>query len=453
MNRAAIARILIIAATALVAMNIISSAAFDHAGGFRIIGKLRMSPSFADLRHLTANAGCDQSIDEIDKGQAKGCDVYGRPGLGYPPLIFHLAREIGVRKEDTGVLGLTIGASFVGIVASQYWRSFTKCGIPGLMIGLGALLGMPTILGLERMNIDIAIFVLLYLLGVTLDWRNKQADPTLPGSIFWAGLVSFASVVISASKIYPGVGLLIWIAAAGWQNIKARYMFYGLLSGTVVGTYIGMKWLLSGGQTPSPGVGLITHSIWLRLGDSPLSKQEALAAIVIFAVTIISSFHFLKEFGRQEPKEGSLDNGFKLSIFAQTAFVSWLACYLTGTSFDYRMVLLIPAMAESYQNMWSYRTAVCKRDEGFWAKYGLELLGATYFCAVLTPLLYFWLDTQIYIVSGTSDYAAQVITNIKSLSFYACRISDIAGIPWIAGTLLAYFAIAIVKRHRLDWSN
>ncbi len=69
-------------------MNVLASATFSEAGGFGVIGKIRMSPFFADLRHLTANAGCDESLEEIDKGVMAGCDVFGRPGLGYPPLIF-----------------------------------------------------------------------------------------------------------------------------------------------------------------------------------------------------------------------------------------------------------------------------------------------------------------------------------------------------------------------------
>ena len=100
----------------------------------------------------------------------------------------------------------------------------------GMLIGIWALLGMPTILGLERMNIDIAIFVLLFLVSGFLEWTNKKMAIAFPYTLFISSLVACVCMFLSASKIYPGVGLLIWIAAAGRKRLRSEYILYGVLS-------------------------------------------------------------------------------------------------------------------------------------------------------------------------------------------------------------------------------
>ena len=441
MNTTVIKRTIIVAAVMVVALNVLLSASFDEAGGFGIIGKIRMSPSFADLRHLTANAGCDEGLEEIDKGLKDGCDVFGRPGLGYPPLIFHLARGSGINEEYTGGIGLTIGLSFIGILGGKYWTSFTRHGIPGMMIGIGALLGMPTILGLERMNIDIGIFVLFFLLSTGLEWSNKKMAITFPYSVVLASFVAFACMILSASKIYPGIGLLIWIASVGRKRVRSRCILYGLIGGTLVGTFIGMRWLLLGGKTPAPGVGVITHSIWLRLGDSPLSHTEAIVAVSVFLVTVISSVIYTKR-SNSLVNSGSRGScaGFFLSIFAQMSFISWLACYLTGTNYDYRMVLLIPAVTELCERSWKVLKISGKR-KALLPKRCPECLAIAYFITVISPLAYFWLDSLQSRLYSYSFYISDIITSTKSLFFYVCRMSDLVMIPWMAGILMVYWSI------------
>jgi len=129
-----------------------------HAFGM-LSEKNRMVPAFADLRAITALAGCKADLNLVIKGLSAGCDPYGRTGgLGYPPLIFELARAIGVNGSWTGPTAMACGVALMAIVLDDARRARCSLSLKAMIAG-ALLLSFAAQLAIERMNIDVIIFI------------------------------------------------------------------------------------------------------------------------------------------------------------------------------------------------------------------------------------------------------------------------------------------------------
>lgn len=126
-----------------------------------------MSPPFADLRVITH--GADSVARGLDPLISNPGDPWGRP-LNYP-RIWQSLYSVGVNKSHTVLLGLGIILSFLaGVVmilpnASNMTASLVFC----------ALASPAVLLGIERANIDLFIFLLhclLSWLGSHSPWRT-----------------------------------------------------------------------------------------------------------------------------------------------------------------------------------------------------------------------------------------------------------------------------------------
>lgn len=277
-----------------VSSNLLSSIRVEQAGGFRLLGSLGMSPSFADLRHMTTLSGCSEGILEIDSGSSMGCDHWGRRGLGYPPMIFFLARAIGLNESHTAGLALVVGCSFLVIVTARYWRVFAYHRWLGSLLCIAAFIGMPTQLGLERMNIDLAIFsVMLLLTSLIVITRGRgpvRPDLRVARSI----LVGLLSLILSGAKIYPGIGLILWLLYYGDRKEVLRLEAVSCFVGATGGLTIGLVWLFNGSRAAAPGIGLITHGLYLGHSQSPLSTTEIGLALATFCGALGTGFNWFR---------------------------------------------------------------------------------------------------------------------------------------------------------------
>lgn len=412
--------------------NLLSSVSGSEAGErFGLLGSLRMYPAFADLRHLTTLSGCSDAILEIDRGTAMGCDHWGRRGLGYPPMIFFITRAVGVTESATELIALVVGLSFLVILVRSYWGVFINQGCLGMWMCLAIFLGMPTQLGLERMNLDLAIFSLMFLLCRATDQPTGENTLGSGRNLAKSVMLALVSFIISGTKIYPGVGILLWLRYNRGRRkvpkLEATSCFVGAVSGLV----IGIVWLLNGSRTAAPGIGLITHGLYLGHGQSPLSIAEVVVALTIFVITLVIGISL---YCAQYSKEcRSL-----LSPFATLTSLTWISCFIVGPSFDYRLILLVPSVCEL--SVYGYRRCRTHQTGSIEASYVHFLCKSApivYIVVCLSPIVYFANEhyTKASLV-GTQGFASIAGLASKYVAFYVTRAGDLLGLPYICASLV-----------------
>ena len=441
-HRLAGAAILLLALV-YISTNLLSSVRDDGIGGFEVLRSLRMSPAFADLRHLTTLSGCSDAILDIDRGTAVGCDHWGRKGLGYPPLIFFITRALGVAERQTEFIALVVGCSFLMIVVGRYWRVFIDQGWCGMWLCIAILKGMPVQLGLERMNLDLAIFSLMYLLCRIMTSPPSGGSSAPVRKLAESTLVVLVSFIISGTKIYPGVGLLLWLIYNKDRRIVSRLNTLSCGFGAIGGLFIGIAWLVTGSRTAAPGIGLISHGLYLGHGESPLSIAEVALALTTFVMTLVIGKSL---YGAQHSKEcRSL-----LSPFAVLTSLTWISCFIVGPSFDYRLILLVPSICElsayGYRRYRKHRIASI--DAGY-IRFICKSAPIVYIVLCLSPIVYFanehYTKASIVDSQGVASIAGLAF---KYMAFYATRAGDLVGLPYVCASLIIVLLVGSINFER-----
>lgn len=414
-----------------ISSNLLTSVGGEDKGSFGVLGGLVMSPSFADLRHMTTLSGCSEGILEIDSGSSLGCDHWGRRGLGYPPMIFFLARAIGVSEFHTEGLALVIAWSFLVIITARYWRVFTRKGWLGILVCIAVYMGLPTQLGLERMNIDLAVFSVMFLLTSLIVKTGGRCEARLMLRVAILILVGLLSLIISGAKIYPGIGLILWLLYNGGRKELLRLEAVSSFVGATGGLTIGLVWLLNGSRAAAPGIGLITHGLYLGHGQSPLSMTEIGLALATFFAALGYGFNWYRK----------QDTRYVLRLFspfASLTFLSWAACFIVGPSFDYRLILLVPSICELYAYSFSNdgkASIVVVSNKYF--RLTSKLVTVGYIATTMSPLIYFTNEssTKDLVISSPGIWNVSSLI-LKYIGFYSTRMGDIFGLPFICATLL-----------------
>lgn len=404
----------------------------DYEAGFGLLNSLRMFPSFADLRHLTTLSGCTDAIMDIDRGTAMGCDHWGRKGLGYPPMIFFITRVLGVTEAHTELMALVVGCSFLLIIVSRYWKAFVDQGWRGMWLCIAIFIGMPVQLGLERMNLDLVVFSLMYVLCRIITHPSRDGTLVSAQKLARSILVALVSLIITGTKIYPGAGLLLWLLYSRNRRIVSRLDAISCYFGAIGGLVIGIAWLLNGSGTASPGIGLISHGLYLGHGQSPLSIVEVVLALTSFVITLVIG---LSLYGAQHSKERRN----LLSPFATLTSLTWISCFIIGPSFDYRLILLIPSVCElSVYGHRRYRKNQMQLVEASYTSFACKSVPMVYIVLCLSPIVYFANEhyTKASIVD-TQGIAAIAGLAFKYVAFYVTRAGDVLGLPFICASLLA----------------
>jgi hypothetical protein len=320
-------------------------------GAFGMVPEIRM-PTFADLRWITATGNCPININDIYTGKSVGCDPFGRHGIGYPPMSLWFSRILGIKGDHTPLISLTIFLTFIGVILSQM-RSSLRSGWILILVGSLFLIGFPVQLGLERMNIDILIFLLLYL--AVLIFSSHALIWLLPLIIFVVSLkyfpfFAFFALMLKGLPSKPGTTYPIppWLI---------------LLVGSCMGLALSLPWSSDGGNTVAAG-GLASHGLiafgylnniliqafgytsgrWMiriffatkflmLFGGAYMSYKLKLHQILTKAI----ENHAAKFSATRLPAD------FHLSLVVALTSV-WLGCYFITISFDYRMIFLFPVL-------------------------------------------------------------------------------------------------------------
>lgn len=317
--------------------------------GFLLIQKLRMFPPFADLRWITATSECGVDLGDLSSGKAFGCDPYGRGGIGYPPMSILFARMLGVKGSHTGLIGLSTGLAFVGLLLTQL-RQMVASSWRRDLVGAVIMLGFPAQLALERGNLDIVLFLLMVSLAAALASQRLWVFP----------ICLALSFVLVAVKIYPFSGLLAWVGFALLAREKIDPAKYAVLMGAALGCASFLPWYLGhAGVLPNPDSPLVSHGFfgvpqysfvrqvasgWPRFTKFGLETALFSLKAFCFAIPLIASIRFSLAIDFRRFLSNRFD-GYSSSffrVFIELTGFTWLACYFMVCSYDYRMIYAFP---------------------------------------------------------------------------------------------------------------
>ena len=287
-----------------------------------------MTPRFADLRVVLAGAECyEMGIDPLTDNP---CDPLGRI-LPYPRIWSTTIAATGLNQQDTDWLGLLVGLSFL---ISAFLMIGRMTLVEGLLFG-AIMISPPVLLALERANIDLIIFSMLFI-GTSFLISNKV--PRIYKEILGIGILLIAALL----KYYPIFALLI---TGTLPRIKRFAWIAVVIFLLYLSCNLGEFYLCNAGVSKDivPAFGAITlasylsparfdylSSPWNSMNFAILSACLSLISLCL-ALLLRSSkaWGFTIDATRRE---------FLLFCIGSSIFIG---CYLTSTSFDYRLIFLL----------------------------------------------------------------------------------------------------------------
>jgi hypothetical protein len=307
-----------------------------------------MLPPFADLRWVTSLSECGINLDDLGEGRVATCDPWNRGGLGYPPLSVEVARFLHVGERQTELLGFAIGAAALCILLGLLY-GLQRPGWRRDMCGGLVTLSFPVQLVLERSNIDIIVFLLLTSLAAALACSKRWVIPI-------AGAISWLTVVI---KMYPVAGITAWLGLSIFQRPRFNLARVGSLLGSSLGFATVLPWFLKyRAVAAQPPAGPISHGFIVPISTNFLTTRAPLLGEFIRAIPqpLLGTVIFILVFlwcariclsSQWEYKLDKQAKGYQrrfLSIMPTLLGCTWLGCYFLSGSFDYRLILALPAL-------------------------------------------------------------------------------------------------------------
>jgi len=314
-------------------------------------GVVTRMPTFADLRWVTAHSECGVRLSDLASGLSAGCDPFDRKSssLSYPPMSILAARFLAVKGHHTGLLGFCFGLAVITILALLSRRLVKPEWFANGLLAV-ILLGFPMQLALERANIDSVIFLLLAGLAAVSCLAARWA--ALPA----AGLAWLAVAI----KMYPFVGLTAWCLGC-WRDWRRRpWVALAVLAGTGAGVAHVLPWYRqSGGSAAQPlkrdiGHGLIVPQMPWRVtlpwGPSDHGPLQIPFQPVLAITLVLLALLLWRRLGLHRCWLKLLQTraaGFErdcLTALPSLLALVWLGCYLLSGSYDYRLILALPAV-------------------------------------------------------------------------------------------------------------
>ena len=300
-------------------------------GAFNVIKVPEMNPQYADLRLITSSSEC--SIASKWTISDPTCDPWGRL-YNYPSLWVKIFSLFGISQEHTIILG-TIEILLLTLLVS-YWLYFGRTYIPPespkLLINLLVVtfaISPPILLLMERGNVDTLMFAGISF-AVVLNNRGHKN--------FAVGILIF----LGALKIYPLAGIAFFL----FKKISFRKSIaYSLLTLISIFSIFGdLKYIVERSETTwntvSYGVSLVPLGTFRYFG---IDESKSIALFCGYSLLVASVIFFRRYFSDIICKTQSL---LRVNLAVWNTFgifsIIFLASFLMGTAFDYRMILLLP---------------------------------------------------------------------------------------------------------------
>jgi hypothetical protein len=311
---------------------------------WRLLRVPSMKPDFADLRAYTAPVTCSQlGIDYLETN----CDPWGRK-IGLLEVYVPMLQFLNLNESRTFIIGQTFQILlFISIYVIAYKLKLDLRKPKNASLMIITLLSPPVALLIERGNFEIILFV-FFTIAIFLVQANRKISAYF--------ILGFLSIL----KLYPVFFLMVLLANRRIRNTKFQ-LFFGLF---IFGlSTITMSYLLWGklddllansvsntfwrtfGVTVIPRIGIkALDEIDVFYFDLNLnSSQYRLIGFLIFAMLILV-FSYLRSKGKTFGPNLSFlieENSFRSILVIFSVCMVFLSYFLIS-SFDYRMVYLIP---------------------------------------------------------------------------------------------------------------
>jgi hypothetical protein len=298
---------------------------------FKKLGVPALEPSFADLRMITSAASCMREDNWSITGLT--CDPWGRP-YNYPSLWVKLFKTLGITEGRTQLVGTVMILIFT--ISIVFWCVFLLKLIPDrnaswvtLAFVLLFVISPPIKLLMERGNVDMLMFA-----GLTFSFWLYINHKFLSA---WV-LTSF----LGALKIYPFFALISFSKEKIRKELLVVYL--GILTLALASIALEMKSIAERSTTlwngTSYGTSIIPLGIYKLLNiDAAKSTAHITGYFGLACFSLLVYIILRKRIRSFTHALNSKSLIWKICEFFTPVFIF---SYLAGTSYDYRLILLLP---------------------------------------------------------------------------------------------------------------
>ncbi|MCH9669835.1 MAG: hypothetical protein K0U93_00150, partial [Gammaproteobacteria bacterium] len=286
------------------------------------VGVPHLIPLYLDLHAILSAVDCHRM--GINVYVSNPCDALRR-GLGYSRLWLWLS-HLGLERDLNNILGFAIGMLFMACAA----HATRPLRLRDQIITVAFVLSPAIMLGVERANNDILMFMLLFVAsrlaaGPRTAW-GQRTGAVAAWLLIWLG---------AFLKFYPGVAL-----AAAMEQINDRRTLFGFFALCIALTvlfvvYIGPDLVHLRNTVPSPQ-GRWTFGakvVFQMFGYHPYATGLGIGAVVIATVIGVA----VAARANWPPiRVGAADH-----FLFNASVVTLVFCFALKANHDYRCVFLL----------------------------------------------------------------------------------------------------------------
>lgn len=300
---------------------------------------------FADLASLTGTADCVRAGTDVTT-----CDPYGRPFQPYAMLPSALLVALGLGLAETGWLGVGLAVVYAVVVSALVWavaRTWTRSTWE--FLGAAAIivftsLTPPALLGVERGQPEILVLAAA-VIGLAFTGRPRKLTSFLGATaLFFSAILKYFNLGTFVAFLAPkrwswwAAGSMIATALflfANWTDVQIAQQTAGA-SGPSTSR------VMFGAQTP--WVTLVTEdpAAFFAPDDADLPLiLFRIGSLVLIALLTLCWWFTLKR-----------TNAASIQRTAWSWLIGGIGAvalpFVLGNSNDYRLILLLPAMAGAF---------------------------------------------------------------------------------------------------------
>lgn len=297
------------------------------------LGVPTMEPNFGDLRLVTATADCVRA--DPDWGMdSPTCDPYGRD-WNYPTVWARSFAFLGLGLDRTVAVGYVMIVAFCLACAALAWvAARSELGVPAMCAGALAVLSPSGWLALERGNVDVLVFVVLAVAILLAALGRATAS------------VPFLAVA-GSWKVFPIAG------AIGMVRGLRRVVLYVVVF--VVSGGFALAWELPAvvDRTQRGNAYAFGAAIIPRRALAHVSISDYWTARLVGLVLVVAGMAVLLLVDRAAARRGldslgavahRIDAGAGPRALFLVGGGTFLFSYAMGSSWDYRLIFLIPVV-------------------------------------------------------------------------------------------------------------
>ena len=289
---------------------------------------------FGDLKTVTLASECIQTQPGWDTSQELCAD--GTAPYNYPSWWARFMAIFGIRAADTEFVGWVVIAIYLAVLFA-ITLAVNSHGIRTRNIIVMSILAVspPSLLAMQRGNIDMVIFALVAV-GALISVRKSPTNQYVT-AVFIA--------IATTLKIYPVGAAIIFV---GRNRFKALALFLFLSIIGIVSIASELRLITS--RTPQIDGASFGSSLLPTLAiNRATGEWHQIYALALGTGIFLVTWFVASKLGKIQKLVHATSQELITSPLAQTLFLAgagtFLAAYLSGINFDYRLIMLFIATA------------------------------------------------------------------------------------------------------------